>query len=224
MARFTSLCNIRFSSNVTEATDHYFEGLTEILDESLCYDKEMCTEYAYNELEMGLFGVQGMYPVNKKYGIKGYYMDFKGADSADTRKKIDYLKSIKWIDQFTKAVALKWTVLNQWDKHFYSITMMCETPGLSIRRCQHTVENVSFPERNFNAKFSESGELVMEDQVLGSKRMQALLIGVGLFISNFIYTFKLALELNLGISMIINALELLHIFIVELALLFFFYR
>ena len=48
-------------------------------------------------------------------------------------------------------------------------------------------------------------------------------MATGLFLTNFIYTFKIALELNLGFSVILNALELLHILIVEVALLFLFY-
>jgi len=195
-----------------------------MLDTELCYDKVKCTEYVYNQLEMGLFGVSGSYPVNRQYGIQGYYMDFKGADPADTRKKIDYLKEIKWIDQFTRAVALKWTVLNQWDKEFYSITLMCETPGLTIRRCHHEVENVAFTARSFESKIGENGEIIVEDAVRDSARFRALLVAVCLFATNFIYTFKIALELNLGISMIINALELFHILVIEVALLFFFYR
>ena len=62
-------------------------------------------------------------------------MDFVGADQADTKKQIAWLKEKKWIDQFTRAVAVKWTVLNQWDHQFYSITLLCESPGLDIRHC-----------------------------------------------------------------------------------------
>ena len=50
-----------------------------------------------------------------------------------------------------------------------------------------------------------------------------MFLATGLFLSNFIYTFKIALELNLGLSVIINALELLHILIMEVALMFLFY-
>lgn len=110
------MCNIRFSSNATEATDHYFEGLTQKLDRELCFDKNSCSEYVYDQLEMSLFGTSGTYPVARYYGVQGYYMDFNGGDPADIAKKIEHLKKINWIDQFTKAVAVKWTVLNQWDK------------------------------------------------------------------------------------------------------------
>ena len=37
--------------------------------------------------------------------------------------------------------------------------LMCETPGLGIRRCHHEVENVAFPERHFDATINERGEI-----------------------------------------------------------------
>jgi len=88
MVRFTSMCNTRFSSNVTEATDHYFEGLTDKLDMDRCYDSPDCAEYRYNSLEMGIFGTSGIYPVNRKYGDKGYFMDFKGGNPGDVIKRM----------------------------------------------------------------------------------------------------------------------------------------
>ena len=41
---------------------------------------------------MGLFGQSGMYPTNNHYGVKGFYMDFKGGDPADLAKKMKFLK------------------------------------------------------------------------------------------------------------------------------------
>ena len=98
-----------------------------------------------------------MYPTNNHYGVKGFYMDFKGGDPADLAKKMKFLKETNWIDSFTKAVTVKWTILNQWDKQFYSVVLTCETPGLGIRRCTHEIENVAFPERTFDAFIDEKG-------------------------------------------------------------------
>lgn len=103
------------------------------------------------------------------------------------------------------------------------MVLVCETPGLGIRRCHHEVENVAFPERSFDATMNEAGQLVVEDAVMTSARFRALFVAASLFLTNFIYTFKIALELNLGFSIIINSFELLHILFVEVALMFFFY-
>lgn len=84
-------------------------------------------------------------------------MDFAGANHTDTNAKIDWLKSSNWIDQFTKAVAVKWTIFNQWDRHFYSMQMLCESPGLGIRRCSTTLQDVTFLERSFNATVTDEG-------------------------------------------------------------------
>ena len=81
------------------------------------YDKkncltEGCNEFEYSNLKMGMLGVEGIYAKGKNYGSKGYFMDFAGANQAEAKKKFAHLKKINWIDQFTKAVAVKWSVLN----------------------------------------------------------------------------------------------------------------
>ena len=56
MVRFTSMCNIKFSSNVTEATDHYFEGKPDMLvfgeeeKQKYCYNPDQCPDYEYSDL------------------------------------------------------------------------------------------------------------------------------------------------------------------------------
>ena len=117
MVRFTHMCNKQFSGNDTEATDNYFEGngnRTTVNKATDCYGGKDadCTELKYSDLGMGMEGVQGIYAKGSSYGTRGYYMDFNGADGEDMMKKIAHLKKIKWIDEFTKAVAVKWTVLN----------------------------------------------------------------------------------------------------------------
>lgn len=67
------------------------------------------------------------------------------------------LREKNWIDGFTKAVAVKWTVFHRWDKKFYSITLICETPGLNIKECNYNLEVVSFLERSFEASVDEQG-------------------------------------------------------------------
>ena len=84
-------------------------------------------------------------------------MDLGGANQAEAKKKIAHLKDKEWIDQFTKAVAVKWSILNQLDGQFYSVLLLCETPGLGIRRCSYTVETVMFIERHFDASIDENG-------------------------------------------------------------------
>jgi len=49
-------------------------------------------------------------------------------------------------------------------------------------------------------------------------------VTVGLFVVNFFYAFKIALEMNLGFSPILSSIELLHIFVIEIALLAYFYN
>ena len=112
MVRFTHMCNKQFSGNDTEATEDYLEGIGTI-DEADCYgDPKECSELRYSALGMGVEGVQGIYAAGSSYGTRGYFMDFNGADGDDMRKKIAHLKKIHWIDEFTKAVAVKWIVLN----------------------------------------------------------------------------------------------------------------
>lgn len=45
-----------------------------------------------------------------------------------------------------------------------------------------------------------------------------------MFMMNFVYAIKVALEMNLGFSALINTLECFHILVVEVALLCFSYR
>ena len=110
MVRFASMCNRRFIRNNTEAVKHYFQGIDEVLnEEAKCYTAA-CSEYKYSALQMPIEGVYGIYPAGNNYGSMGYYMDFGGANKADMTKKLDWLRKNHWIDGFTKAVAVKWTI------------------------------------------------------------------------------------------------------------------
>ena len=106
---------------------------------------------------MGIEGTQGLYAKGYNYGTYGYYMDFNGGDYKDFTDKVNHLKSKDWIDIYTRAVAVKWTILNQLDGKFYSTTMMCETPGLDIRNCRYNIEVITFLERDFKAAIGDDG-------------------------------------------------------------------
>ena len=167
---------------------------------------------------MSFEGVTGMYPQSMNYGTQGYFIDFEGANQAEFHKRIEHLKKINWIDQFTMAVAVKWTILNQWDDQFYSVTMVCESPGLNIRHCSYDVENVKFLERSFEATVTDDGKIVVESRISKNLTFPVLILFIMLMLANLVYTGKIALEMNLGFSVLINALEFMHLFILEVSL------
>ena len=170
-----------------------------------------------------MLGVGGIYAKGKNYGSKGYFMDFGGADQAEAKKKIAHLKKINWIDLFTKAVAVKWNVLNQLDGLFYSVTLLCETPGLDVRRCQYNIETVLFSERSFQASIDENGDIHVHSGISHNQTFPMLMLIGFMVLIYFVYAAKVALEMNLGFSALINTLECIHILLVEVALLCFLY-
>ena len=222
MLRFTATCNRKFISNNTEAVDHYFQGLSDRLDRSRCLT-DSCKEYEYLDLGMGYEGVRGIYPYANSYGTMGYSMDFSGADHAETRRKISMLKGVNWIDQFTRAVAVKWTVLNQWDGQFNSLTLVCESPGLQIKHCSLNLETVAFPERSFEASLDKEGMIAVNDGVTNDTTFTALLVVGIMMVTNIVHFTKIALEMNLGLSVMLNSIDFFHITVIELALLFYLY-
>lgn len=68
-----------------------------------------------------------------------------------------------------------------------------------------------------------NGSIEVKDTVLENARIWALLITFGLFLTNLFHSFKIALEMNLGFSVIINTIEFVHISVIEIALLAYFY-
>lgn len=115
-------------------------------------------------------------------------------------------------------------MLNQLDGQFYSVTLLCETPGLGIKRCEYNVETVLFIERHFDAQVYEDGQIHVETGINNDNTFPMFgLVGL-MFLMNIIYAAKVALEMNLGFSPCINTLEFIHILIVEVALLCFMYR
>ena len=69
------------------------------------------------------------------YGSESFFTEVPTHDITAMRIKLARLREFGWIDQFTRAVAVKWTVLNSWDDKFYSVILMCEHPGLQTHDC-----------------------------------------------------------------------------------------
>lgn len=91
-----------------------------------CFNSS-CYEYKYLDTEMGNTAMGG---VIASYNTKGYYVDFN-SKATETKEKIQTLKENNWIDSFTRAVAIKWTVYNVWFDKYYSCTMLVESPEAS---------------------------------------------------------------------------------------------
>jgi hypothetical protein len=74
----------------------------------------------------------------------GYFVDFDGSRDLN-KKKIKHLKE-NWVDPFTRAMILKWTVYNVQSDRYYLITLFSESPmgsGFAIKSTI-TVESVAF--------------------------------------------------------------------------------
>ena len=52
-------------------------------------------------------------------------MDFNN-DLELAASKISHLKDVEWIDNFTRGIALRWTIFNRFDRNFYIVTVLCE--------------------------------------------------------------------------------------------------
>jgi hypothetical protein len=102
--------------------------------------------------------------------------------------------------------------------------MVCESPGLDIKHCSYNLETIAFPEKNFNAIVDEAGNISIDSNISNDMTLTALLF-VGILLGiNLLQSAKIALEMNLGISIVINGIDFFHIFIVEVALVVFLYR
>ena len=102
--------------------------------------------------------------------------------------------------------------------------MVCESPGLNIRHCSYEVENVKFPERSFEATVTDEGKIEVESRISSNLTFPVLILFLILMLGNLAYTVKIALEMNLGFSVLINALEFFHMFILEVSLVAYCYR
>ena len=60
------------------------------------------------------------------YNTMGYIVDFDG-DKLNTENKIQHLRD-NWIDPFTRALILKWTVYNVQNDRYYLLTLFSESP------------------------------------------------------------------------------------------------
>ena len=102
--------------------------------------------------------------------------------------------------------------------------MVCESPGLNIKHCFYNLETIDFPEKDFNAIVNEEGDIIVDSEISKDITLTALLFVGILLVINLLYSAKIALEMNLGISIVINGVDFFHIFIVEVALTVFLYR
>ena len=102
--------------------------------------------------------------------------------------------------------------------------MVCESPGLNIKHCSYNLETIDFPEKDFNAIVNEEGDIIVDSEISKDITLTALLFVGILLVINLLYSAKIALEMTLGISIVINGVDFFHIFIVEVALTVFLYR
>lgn len=108
------------------------------------------------------------------------------------------MKTQEWIDSFTRAVALKWTIYNVWRDKFYSMTLLAESPTPGV---------------------VYSTQLQIESTYFYNKRSMVLdlISTILLLVVTLLYSVKTAFELNLGWSLGTNTLEVVHIAMVFLA-------
>ena len=143
------------------------------------------------------------------YSPQGFSTDFNST-RAISEAKIKHLKEANWIDGFTRAVALKWTIFNAWDENFYSVILLCESPSRQIRSCSFEAQSVSFPEKQFYAEITEKLGVEMDTSSSNPVKLQ-IAIGIGYILLNLIYSVRIALELSLGMCIVTNTLESIHI-------------
>ena len=99
------------------------------------------------------------------------------------------------------------------------MTVLCESPGLEIRQCHYNIQTVSFLQKGFEAKVGEDGKVSVEAINYQDTLAITFTLVIIMFLANIVYTAKIALEMNLGFSVLINFIEVFHIFVVEVALL-----
>ena len=121
------------------------------------------------------------------------------------------MKEGNWIDGFTRAVALKWTIFNAWDENFYSVILLCENPSPQIRSCSFEAQSVYFPEKtSFYAEIAETLEIEMNSQSRNPIKLQ-IIVACSYITLNVVYIVRIALELSLGMCIVTNALESFHV-------------
>ena len=119
-----------------------------------CVDPTELDTVVCREHRRGPTGLGQRPGVFAAYSPEGFTTDFN-SDRAKTEAKIKHLKEANWIDGFTRAVALKWTIFNAWDENFYSVILLCESPSRQIRSCSFEAQSVTFPEKQFYAEITE---------------------------------------------------------------------
>lgn len=66
---------------------------------------------------------------------------------------------LAWLDHLTRAVALKWVVMNQIDQNVYFLTLFCEFLSSSLKECHLATETLSFPEHTFELGYLKESAL-----------------------------------------------------------------
>lgn len=80
-----------------------------------------------------------------------------------------------------------------------------------------------FIERHFVAKIDENGQISVGDGIDNDTTFPTLVLFAFMFLVNMVHAAKVALEMNLGLSSVINTLEFIHILVVQVSLLCFMY-
>lgn len=138
-------------------------------------------------------------------------------------------------------MVIKWVVLNQIDSNVYFLTLFCEFPSTTLKKCSISTETLSFPEHTFeigiqaDKDIENEGDSSEEDirnteklvikaeKVRDNQLFFNTFLITGLMALNLIYCWRIALELNLNIAIMTNFVELIHIISQIFALAIFFY-
>ena len=139
---------------------------------------------------------------------QGFSTDFNN-NGERSKAKIEHLKQVRWIDGFTRAVALKWTVFNAWDENFYSVILLCESPSRQIQSCSFEAQSISFPEKQFYAEIANELGIVIDNTLQNPMYMQ-IAASCAYIVLNLVYIVRIALELSLGLCLVTNTLESVH--------------
>lgn len=179
---------------------------------------DRCPEYHYQTQKITQ-SFKGKYGV---YESGGFPIDFNNNLELND-KKIASLKKQEWIDQDTRAVQVLWTVYSVWSKTFFTFQANLEMPGNGkVYSSGFHVSSLFF----YDGKYLDNTTMSLQAETIdkvedGEKDSPAeeksvsnnneVIIHSILLIHSLLYLMKILFELSLGISRIINFLELINL-------------
>jgi hypothetical protein len=90
-----------------------------------CFDANKstpCPEHSRNLTNFGFYNLQGHYA---SYGKQAFIVDLS-AENASV--KLTHLRKNAWLDQFTRALALRLTGYSAQQDRYFILTVLCESP------------------------------------------------------------------------------------------------